>query len=466
MATITFRWALLGVLLLQQHMTETHAASTRDYQTHSTGRERISINDGWRFWRSETNPDGITYDNRTDTPQTNITYLRPWILPNANEFILDESKHYPVPSTAPNVSIPYVVNGFDDSAWDVLTLPHDWAIKGPYYVGDPTPITGGMGRLPSQGVAYYRRKVSVSAKDEGRIIYLDIDGAMSYAMVWLNGNLVGGWPYGYNSFRLDLTPYLKPGDDNQLAIRLDNPVDSSRWYPGAGLYRNVWLTKVEPTHIAHWGTYITTRDISADSATVDITVQVERRSNGTEGLSIVTEIHVYDPATKQAGEKVAQFPRTPLAQSSGKTQSLNASVTLQSPRLWGPVPLQKPNMYVAVSRLVSIDNTTTHDTYQTPFGIRSFTYSGAQGLSVNGEHLRIQGVNEHCHDLGALGSAWNDRAAERKLEHLRELGVNVIRMAHNPPATDLLELCDRMGFIVMVSTAIPTTCDSMPNRAC
>ncbi|KAF2032254.1 glycoside hydrolase [Setomelanomma holmii] len=370
-----------------QHALLAYTVNKREYKTTSFGRERISINDGWRFWRSETNPDGITYDNRTDIPQTN-------------------SKHYTIPSSAPNVSVPHVANTFDYGAWEAVTLPHDWAIKGPYYVGDPTPITGGMARLPSQGVAYYRRKTSVSGADAGKVTYLDIDGAISYAMVLLNGNLVGGWPYGYNSFRLDLTPYLKLGDDNQLAVRLDNPIDSSRWYPGPGLYRNVWLTKVEPTHIGHWGTFISTKDVSQNSATIVISVQIESKSNATGDLAIVTDI-------------------------------------------WGPMPLQKSNMYAAVTRLVSSDNKTIYDTYTTPFRIRSFTYSGSEGLSINGEHLRVQGVNEHCHDLGALGSAWNDRAAERKLEHLRDLGVNAIRMAHNPPAPELLELCDRMGFILM-----------------
>ena len=272
---------------------------------------------------------------------------------------------------------------------------------------------------------------------------------MSYAIVWLNGNLVGGWPYGYNSFRLDLTPHLKEGDDNQLAIRLDNPVDSSRWYPGGGIYRNVWLTKVEPTHIGHWGTYITTKDVSAESATIEITIQVENTLNATERLAVVTDVHIYDPETKQTGEKVAQFPRTIVEPITGKS-TVNASVTITSPRLWGPPPTQKPNMYVAITRLCTNDNASTYDTYETPFGVRSFSYSGDQGLSVNGERLRIQGVNQHCHDLGALGSAWNTRAAERQLEVLRDLGVNAIRMAHNPPAPELLELCDRMGFIVMV----------------
>lgn len=192
----------------------------QSYGFQHTGRQRISINRDWRFWRSETNPDGITYDNRTDTPQQGVTYLRPYILPSANDFILDPSKRYEAPSTSPPTNISYAQSVFDDSTWESVTLPHDWAIKGPFYEGDGVPVTGGMGRLPIQGVGWYRKKIAVTAEDLKKVVYLDIDGAQSYAIVWLNGNLVGGWPYGYNSFRLDLTSYLKAGDDNQLAIRL------------------------------------------------------------------------------------------------------------------------------------------------------------------------------------------------------------------------------------------------------
>lgn len=439
-------WGLL--LLLQSPIGEAYAVETREYNTPSTGRERISINNDWRFWRFEKNPDGITYDNRTDTPQGNVTYLKPWILPGANEFIPDVSKHYAVPSSAPAINIPYVQSAFDDSNWDHITLPHDWAIKGPYYIGDPTPITGGMARLPSQGVGYYRRKLSITAKDKDKVIYLDIDGAMSYSAVWLNGHLVGGWPYGYNSFRLNLTPFLKPGNDNQLAVRLDNPIDSSRWYPGGGLYRNVWLTKVEPVHIAHYGTHISTKDVSEKSATIDLVVQVESKSNASQHIEVATDVYIYEAKAGELGKKVTEFPKTPLTLSRGK-QTINSSVVFQDPRLWGPIPSQKPNLYVAVTRLLSNDGKTIVDTYETRFGIRSFTYSGNEGLSVNGEHIRIQGVDQHCHDLGALGSAWNDRAAERQLQALQELGVNAIRMAHNPPTTELLEMTDRMGIIVM-----------------
>ncbi|CAO2657636.1 Nn.00g037620.m01.CDS01 [Neocucurbitaria sp. VM-36] len=444
-----FQFALLSFLfILQIHPTEAYAVRARQYSSKPAGRERISINTDWRFWRFEKNIDGITYDRRDDTPLGNITYLKPWILPNANEFIPDVSKQYKAPSSGPEINISYVQDKFDDSSWADVTLPHDWAIKGPFYQGNPTPITGGMGRLPSQGVGWYRRKLFVAAEDKGKVIYLDIDGAMSYAIVWLNGKLVGGWPYGYNSFRLDLTPYLKPGNDNQLAIRLDNAVDSSRWYPGAGIYRNVWLTKVEPVHIAHWGTYITTKDVSEKSATVNIVVQTENTGKNSQQVEVATDVHIYDAKTEKIGKKVASFPSTTIKLSGGK-QSTNASLVIKNPQLWGPPPRQKPNLYVAITRLLSNGSTAVFDTYETSFGIRSFTYSGDRGLLVNGEHVRIQGVDQHNHDLGALGSAWNTRAAERQLEALHELGVNAIRMSHNPPAPELLQLTDRMGFVVM-----------------
>lgn len=211
-------FAMLGICLLLQ-LVGAHLIQSRPHEQ-SIGRRRISINSDWHFWRSETNPDKIIYDNRTDTPQQGAIYLKPYILPSANEFIVDPTKHHKAPSGNPAGNIPYTKNSFDDSNWETVTLPHDWAINGPFYKGDDVPVTGGMGRLPIQGVAWYRRKLTFTAEDKNKVVYLDIDGAMSYAMVWLNGNLVGGWPYGYNSFRLELTPYLKLGDDNLLAIRL------------------------------------------------------------------------------------------------------------------------------------------------------------------------------------------------------------------------------------------------------
>ncbi|KAI0379588.1 glycoside hydrolase family 2 protein [Hypomontagnella monticulosa] len=410
------------------------------------GRERVSLNAGWRFQRSTTRPDKLAYDRRPDINQSGLTVLKSWILPSANNFIKDPAKRHQTPTGTPGGDIPFVQGTYDDSAWEAVDLPHDWAIKGPFYTGGNVPVGGGMGRLPVQGVAWYRRKVTISPEDEGKSIYLDIDGAMSFAVVWINGNLVGGWPYGYSSFRVDLTTYLRPGEDNQLAIRLDNPVDSSRWYPGGGIYRNIWLTKVDKTHVAQSGTYITTKEVSSQSATVNIVVQVENNAPASRQVEVVTDIRVLDPANGEKGIRVAEFASAGISIPANQTQSVNSSITIKNPQLWGPSPVMKPNLYVATTR-ISADNQTI-DTYETRFGIRSLTYDGGKGLLVNGEHVRVQGVNQH-HDLGALGAAFNFRAAQRQLEILQDLGCNAIRMSHNPPAPELLDLADQMGFLVL-----------------
>ncbi|MGC4235040.1 MAG: beta-galactosidase GalB, partial [Niabella sp.] len=269
---------------------------------------------------------------------------------------------------------------------------------------------------------------------------------MSYAMVWCNGYLVGGWPYGYNSFRLDLTPHLKPGKDNQLAIRLDNPTNSSRWYPGAGLYRNVWLTKVNKVHVAHWGTFIKTRNITSLSAIIDLSVQVKNQSNQKKNLQLITDIYELNSLSQRTARKVTSFTRSVATVNAGGRTVVENSVTIKNPKLWGPLPQQKPNMYVAVTKVWADGKLA--DEYATNFGIRDLKFDAVKGVFVNDQHVRIQGVNQH-HDLGALGAAFNIRAAERQLEILQKMGCNAIRMAHNPPAPELLDLTDRMGFLVI-----------------
>lgn len=429
-----------------------------------TTREHISLNEGWKFMKYTSAPDKLIYDIRPEitdrkddvvadskpteavTISTSTNVLKSWILPTANEFINDSAKRHQRPAGNPGSDFPFVQNNFDDKSWEAVTLPHDWAIKGPFYEGEPAVVGGGMGRLPSPGVAWYRRKLNIPVTDKGRSIYLDIDGAMSYAMVWLNGNLVGGWPYGYNSFRLDLTSYIKPGGENQLAIRLDNPANSARWYPGGGIYRNVWLTKVAPVHVANWGTFIRTKNITATAATIDYSVTIENNSNTDEPLLVKTEVYTTDAKGKNI--RVAILPHTHVEMpiKRGIKNTITSSVTIKNPLLWGPPPTQKPNMYIAITRLYS--NGKLIDEFQTPFGIRSLEFNADKGLHVNGKPIRIQGVNQH-HDLGALGAAFNYRAAERQLEMLRELGCNAIRLSHNPPAPELLELTDKMGFLVI-----------------
>lgn len=427
-------------------------------------RERISINDGWKFMKYTSTPDKLIYDIRpeiadrndnvvadskpteavTVTGESNV--LKKWVLPAANDFINDPAKQHKRPDGDPGNDFPFVQSNFNDASWESVTLPHDWAIKGPFYEGEPAVVGGGMGRLPSPGVAWYRRTLKIPVTDKGKTIYLDIDGAMSYAIVWLNGKLVGGWPYGYNSFRLDLTPYIKTGENNQLAIRLDNPANSARWYPGGGLYRNVWLTKTAPVHVAQWGTFIRSKNVSSSSATIDLTVTIGNNSTTDQQTEAVTEIFTVQPANGLKGKKVTMTTRSINTIPAGQKIQIDQSVIIKDPLLWGPAPSQKPNRYVAITRLYTKGQLI--DEYETRFGIRSLQFDAEKGLLVNGRPVRMQGVNQH-HDLGALGAAFNTRAAERQLEILRELGCNAIRLSHNPPAPELLDLTDSMGFLVI-----------------
>ncbi len=431
----------------------------------SSARERISLNTGWRFTKGDpahVDSKSLLYDVRPvargedqrerlaeateEAAKLHVAshpVLKPWILPTGNPFMKYSAQHFTRPDGNPGGDISYVQAGFDDSGWRLVNLPHDWAIEGPFNSGG---VGGGMGRLPSPGTGWYRKKLDIPAGDKGKCIFLDVDGAMSYAAVWLNGKLVGGWPYGYTSWRVDLTPYIVPGGENQLAIRLDNPPDFSRWYPGGGLYRNVWLTKTSPVHVAQWGTFITTPQVSTASANVVITIRAE----GPAPIKVIdfsTDIFELDGNDRPAGAAVASF--VPISAGDFKEGgvpvgyvNVKTTATIANPRLWSP---DSPHRYLAVTTLKQ-DNTVI-DRYETSFGIRSVECK-PDGLYVNGRRIRIQGVNQH-HDLGALGAAFNVRAAERQLEILREMGCNAIRTAHNPPAPELLDLTDRMGFLVM-----------------
>ncbi|MGF7138921.1 beta-galactosidase GalB [Roseimarinus sediminis] len=429
-------------------------------------RKRELINEGWHFFRYENmavadeliydvKPGDIDYkdDKDADSRPTEALelvvdreVLKPWILPTANEFIKDSAAHYSRPEGNPGSDFPFVQNDFDDSSWEQLDLPHDWAIAGPFLEGWDAEVGGGMGRLPSHGVAWYRKKIIISESDTAKSVFLEVDGAMSYAMVWFNGKLVGGWPYGYNSFQLDLTPWVKPGGDNQLAIRIDNPPNSSRWYPGGGIYRNVWLITCNKVHIAQWGTCISTDNVTVNSAKVNVEVDIANDETEAREVTLYTEIFELDEKGNKKGKPVLKLGPLKVEVKKGQRAKAFIQGSIENPKLWGPLPNQEPNLYVAVSRLET--NGEIADRHETQFGIRSLNFDPEKGLFVNGEHIILKGVNQH-HDLGALGAAWNYRAAERQLEVLRELGTNAIRIAHNPPAPELLELTDKMGFLVI-----------------
>lgn len=441
-------------------------AQTRDTGIGSSLRQRISINKDWSFYKydSISKADNLIYDVRpeiTDNAENKVDdakpteavkvettqeVLKPWILPTGNRFIKDSSRRRLRPKGNPGGDFPFVQSNFNDNLWEKVNLPHDWAIKGPFQKGWNSEVGGGMGRLPSNGVAWYRKKLDIPASDAGKSIFLDVDGAMSYSIVWLNGHLVGGWPYGYNSYRLDLTPYILPGGENQLAIRVDNPNNSARWYSGAGIYRNVWITKTNPVHIAQWGTFVTTSNVSGASATINLAVTIDNDSKTDAKVEATSLVYALDAKGNKSGNSVASFSTLNSKVAAGESARVEGSVTIKNPKLWGPPPTQKPNRYVAVTTLSQ--NGKLIDSYETRFGIRSLEFNPDKGIFVNGEHIFIKGVNQH-HDLGALGAAFNMRAAERQLEILREMGCNAIRMSHNPPAHELLELTDRMGFLVI-----------------
>lgn len=455
---LKYLFTLAGALMLIS------CAPEREAET--AARKRIPINEGWSFYKYETadQADKLIYDVRPEIENPNEIkeadskpteaatvaesqeVLKPWILPSGNDFIKDPANKHVRPEGNPGSDFPFVQANFDDTHWEKVNLPHDWAIAGPFQGGWDSEVSGGMGRLPVNGVAWYRKTLDIPSKDSNKLIYLDVDGAMSYAMVWLNGNLVGGWPYGYNSWRLDLTPYVKIGEENQLSIRIDNPNYSARWYPGAGLYRNVWLTITEPVHIAHWGTYITASEVSRESAKVNIEITIDNKSQENAEVEAVTDIYVLDESDKKSGAVVASLETLKASVAANGKETVAGSVAIENPSLWGPLPNQQPNRYIAVTTLKQKGKTI--DVYETPFGIRKVEFDPNKGVFVNGEHIKLKGVNQH-HDLGALGAAFNVRAAQRQLELLQEMGTNAIRTAHNPPSSELLHLTDKMGFLVI-----------------
>ena len=304
-----------------------------------------------------------------------------------------------------------------DGASRVLDLPHDWGVEQPFVQENP----GETGKLAWWGQASYSKNLPIENLDKDW--RLEVDGAFSNAKVYVNGAEAGGWPYGYASWAVELTPWLKKGD-NLIEIKLDNKPESSRWYPGGGIYRNVWLTCSEKTAVAHWGTYVTTR---ADGSRATVTLQTRIRTDRPQQITLTTDI-LHD------GEVVASDTRT-VQIYDGKP--VEQTFTIEQPCRWSP---ETPALYVART-------TIGPESYETPFGIREAEWR-ADGFFLNGARTFLKGVCLH-HDAGALGAVWNDDAWIRRLTMLKRMGCNAIRTSHNPPAPELLDLCDRLGFLVL-----------------
>ena len=307
---------------------------------------------------------------------------------------------------------------FDDSGWRKLDVPHDWAIEGDFYVGNPSGAGGGA--LPG-GIGWYRKHFVIESGELTVLnsrIFIEFDGVYMNSTVYVNGQKVGYRPYGYSSFEYEITPYLKEGN-NVVAVKVDNSDQpNSRWYSGCGIYRHVWLTKTASVHVAHWGVYANS-SVTKGKGRVDIDVTLDGKGS--------VENMLIDPRGKVVG----------------KSKGQKSAITIAKPMLWS---CEQPNIY-KVRTIVKVGGKVV-DTYETTTGFRSFKFDAKTGFWLNGKNMKINGVCEH-HDLGCLGAALNEDALHRKLTKLKAMGVNSIRTSHNPPAPELLNMCDTMGLIVM-----------------
>ena len=325
--------------------------------------------------------------------------------------------------------------GLNDSQWRSLDLPHDWSIEGPF--SKDNPATPGGGALPG-GIGWYRKTFNLPESEKGRLVFIDFDGVYRNSEVWINGHYLGKRPYGYSSFRHELTPFLKYGKENNiLAVKVDNSQQpNSRWYSGSGIYRNVWLVTTENIFVDHWGTYITTPEVTEQLAKVIVQIKIRNASENNQPISLRTLIVDKD------GKEVASVETKQNLQNES-TNEVEQNLSIAHPSLWS---IENPYLYKVITLIKR--NGKVCDNYETSLGVRSFVFDTIKGFILNGKHVKINGVCNH-HDLGCLGSAINRRALQRQLEIMKEMGVNGIRTSHNPPAPELLDLCDSMGFIVM-----------------
>jgi beta-galactosidase len=324
---------------------------------------------------------------------------------------------------------------FDDAGWRNLQLPHDWSIELPFDSTSPTGTGGGALR---GGIGWYRKTFRLPASSKGKNIFIDFDGVYCNSEVFVNGHSLGLRPNGFISFRYDLTPFVRFGNQlNTIAVKVDNSQQpNSRWYSGSGIYRNVWLTTAGTVYVDHWGTNITTPAVSAGNASVTVKTTIKNSQERSAGITVKTII--YDEMLRPVQTRVGA-----LNFSNAAAKELSQDFTVVQPRLWS---VDNPYLYKAVTQLLV--NNKVVDEYSTRFGIRYFNFDVDNGFSLNGKPLKIIGVCDH-HDLGCLGTAINRRALERQLQILKGMGCNGIRTSHNPPAPELLDLCDKMGFIVM-----------------
>jgi beta-galactosidase len=323
--------------------------------------------------------------------------------------------------------------GFNDSSWRLLELPHDWSIEGNF--DQKSPAGGSGGYLPA-GTGWYRKHFIVSRNDLRTNCRILFDGVYMNSDVWLNGQHLGNYPFGYNSFYYDLDQFLKAGE-NIIAVRVDNSRQpNSRWYSGSGIYRHVWLIKTNKLHIAQWGISITTPEITKENASVAINTCLENDLRTAE--KAVIQSYIIDDKGTNAGQTESTVEIAP-----GKENVIKQQIKVSSPKLWSP---DDPAMYTLITRIMVKGKPV--DEVKTPFGIRTIRYDVDKGFFLNGQNIKMNGVCLH-HDAGCVGAAVPVKVWERRLRVLKEMGCNAIRTSHNPVAPEFLDLCDKMGFLVM-----------------
>lgn len=323
---------------------------------------------------------------------------------------------------------------FKDTSWRKLDIPHDWSIEGRF---DEKAATGGAGGWLPSGVAWYRKQIHVPDTAKGREIWVEFDGVMANSDVWMNGHHLGHRPSGYASFRYDVSAHVKAGSSNFLVVKSDTSAQpASRWYSGAGIYRHARLVIAHPVHVAPWGVFVTTPLVAEKEATVKVDTRVSNSSPKAGRITVRSEI-------VDSSGKALQVAESTLQSDSGKDLTLSHQLRVPHPALWD---IRAPKLHTLVTTLSA--GGTVIDETRTSFGIRTAEFRSESGFWLNGENLKIKGVCLH-HDGGAVGAAVPLGVWQRRLSLLRELGVNAIRTAHNPPAPEFLDLCDRMGFLVM-----------------
>jgi len=334
------------------------------------------------------------------------------------------------PGDVPAASQP----AYDDADWCPVALPHDWSIEGT--VDPNAPGTGSDGFFPT-GIGWYRHSFVAPPSWRGQRITIEFEGVYEKAEVWINGQSLGVHPYGYTSFCYDLTPNLRIGAANLLAVRVDNSQQpNSRWYSGSGIYRHVWLYVTDPVHVASWGVFVSTTEASATAAKIQVETDVRNETDAP--VSVAAETRMLDPDGRTVATVSAPLDLAPKAE-----EQVTCNVTIPSPRLWSP---ETPALYRADTRVLV--GLCPVDRVETPFGVRTIAISVARGFELNSRPLKLVGGSVH-HDNGPLGAAAFDRAEERRVELLKAAGFNAVRTAHNPPSPAFLAACDRLGLLVM-----------------